>query len=167
MYSEKHLEDLIFNNKDIIHEFGFPVLWENTERQFELPSGKKIDLVSYETYDREMVLTIIELKKDKAAEIALIQVYGYLHEFLQYVCKPPLIRIYISVVLVGFETHEMPICSFLNVPVEVYTYKYGIRGPKFTRETVMNSYFGQIEPGEGCTQINIPTIDDFINKVLE
>lgn len=41
-FLEKDLEDLIFKNKDRIHEYGFIQFSTNSFRQYVLPSGKKL-----------------------------------------------------------------------------------------------------------------------------
>lgn len=56
---EKPIEDLIFQNKDIIHNFGFISFLGQSFRQYELPSGKKIDIVTHDTIGDEICLNII------------------------------------------------------------------------------------------------------------
>lgn len=165
-FLEQTLEDIIYDNRDIIHEKGFLPLLKTVCRQFQLPSGKKIDILSYDYSEKELSVYVIELKKDKAAQDALFQAYGYLNEFLCCIDMSNLFAIYAKVVLVGYKTKELPICNFLSLPVELYTYKYGIHGIEFYQERVVKNDFVPFGDHEGGASLEIVPIDDLINNAV-
>lgn len=129
-FLEKNLEDIIMDNKDIIHEKGFEPLLSRTFRQYKLPSNKIIDIVSAEPNGDELLLHIIELKKDDTTLATLIQAYGYLSELLT-ILSEGFKTVYCKVILVGKDAKDIPIMDFLAIPTEIYTYKYGINGIMF------------------------------------
>lgn len=128
-FLEKTLEDIIMEIKDTVHEYGFEVLLSNNVRQFRLPSGKKIDILSFEIMHSDLLFYIIELKKNKTDD-ALSQAYGYLHEALN-LWKPLFENIYCKVILVGHEITYNPISYYLSMPTEMYTYTYKAKGIDF------------------------------------
>lgn len=132
-FSEKTLEEIIFKNRDKIHEYGFEVLLPNTFRQFRLDSGKIIDILSYDITETEILLYVIELKKGRTFE-ALEQAYGYMDELL-FELKPRFDKIYSKVILVGNEVTPTPLLNFLAHPTETYTYDYTIDGIVFNMVT--------------------------------
>ena len=128
-FLEKDLENIIVENKETIHQRGFEVMLSNTIRQYKLPSGKIIDIVTYEQSDDEILLYIIELKRGNTKE-ALLQAYGYFAELYTEI-KPMFNSIIPKIIIVGREITEVPIANYLTVPTECYTYTYDYNGIQF------------------------------------
>lgn len=148
-FFEKDLEDLIMEHKDNIDERGFVPLFSNTVQQFILPSGKKIDILSYEKKDDDIIVYIIELKRGKTKIASLLQAYEYLDELLEILYGVGYGMIYASVILVGYENTPVPICKFLNCPALFFSYHYDIDGLKFTQQEVVSPHYGQTQYYEG------------------
>lgn len=135
---EKPIKDLIFQNKDIIHKFGFISFLGQSFRQYELPSGKKIDMVTHDTIGDEIYLNIIEIKKDDiSTRNGIMQAYEYAAELTDSLFSGGVINtIYLKVILVGYKLKNMPIIKFMTFSPEIYTYNYdAFTGLKFTQQT--------------------------------
>lgn len=130
-FLEKTLEAIIYENHKAIPGRGLKLKYTHIDRQFALPSGKKIDLLNWQIVDDVLYATIIELKKDQLSESALWQVLGYLDEFTCHsVGRFPDMQI--DIMLIGDEFNQN-IAQFLQVSayVSVYTYKYSYDGILF------------------------------------
>lgn len=135
---ERPIEDVIFENKDIIHEKGFIVFNSIAHRQFELPSQKKIDIVTWEVLDDEMKLAIIEIKKDEVSgKSGVLQAYEYAAELTDIFFKETIIKtIYLNVILVGYELKDLSVLKFLTFQPDIYLYDFNtLSGFKFNQQT--------------------------------
>lgn len=135
---EKQLEDVIFDNRDTIHERGFIQFLGKSFRQYALPSGKKIDLLTYDKIGDEIFLNIIEIKKDDiSGRNGVVQAYEYASEMVESLFSLNLANsIYLKVVLVGYDLNDLPIMKFMTFLPDIYIYKIDtLDGIKFTQET--------------------------------
>lgn len=81
-FLEKTLEEIIFYNRHRIIKRGFnEEFYDHTERQFLLPSGRRIDILTWQIRGNVIYANIIELKKDQATNAAFWQGLDYLDEF--------------------------------------------------------------------------------------
>jgi hypothetical protein len=121
---EKDIENIIFDNKDVIHQFGFIEFLTKTFRQFLLPSGKKIDLLTFEKIDDEIYLNIIEIKKDEiSGQSGIVQAYEYASELIDSLFSATGIStIYLKIILVGYTTKDLSLTKFLTFLPDIYTY---------------------------------------------
>src|SRR5713226_7639066 len=82
-FLEKDLEDIIMANKSEIVQKGFPAFYKHVKRQFYLPNGKKIDILTFEISDDNVLkCKVIELKKGVADLQTLLQLLGYVEAVL-------------------------------------------------------------------------------------
>lgn len=135
---EKQLEDIIFDNRDNINERGFMQFLGKSFKQYVLPSGKKIDLLTYDKMDNEIFLNIIEIKKDDiSGRNGVVQAYEYASEMAETLFSLNIAdTIYLKVVLVGYDLKDLPIMRFMTFLPDIYTYKIDtLDGIKFTQET--------------------------------
>jgi len=132
-FLEKTLEDIIYENQDTIHERGFPALHNNTYRQFPLPSGRFIDLLSFTIEKNVIYISLFELKKENLNIDSLLQLLSYGSE-VRVLCSPHFSRVEMDMVLIGSDYDEK-IGALLAemLPVEIYLYKYLINGIFFKR----------------------------------
>ncbi len=130
-FLEKTLEDIIFENRDVIHTYGVPRLRHNTYRQFYLPSGKKLDIVSFSYYNKCLWFDIWELKRDIVDFTTFNQAYGYYKE-LKALLAPKFEKCEFSMVLIGKTAQNMSFLDDFNIRTHAYTYDYGINGINFS-----------------------------------
>lgn len=83
-FLEKTLEEIVFENKDTVKDRGFMSFYQHTFRQYYLPSGKKIDIFSYEIVDNILYFRIVELKKECLNYAAFKQIMVYFFEVLEH-----------------------------------------------------------------------------------
>lgn len=132
-FLEQTLEDIIFSNRNIIHEKGLSRLYQNSIRQFVLPSGKKIDIFSFEIKDCVIEFSVIELKKDKGDLQTIVQAIEYYGELCEIMNSNFSIHVG-KIIVVGSDIKQNPLPFLLNIPVEIYSYEYLIGGIAFKRE---------------------------------
>jgi len=73
-FLEKNLEDIIFENKELLSDRGLVnIFYKNTKRQVIMPFGRKIDMLTWGIVDDVIYARIIELKKDCVGYNALYQ----------------------------------------------------------------------------------------------
>lgn len=131
-FLERTLEDIIFENRNVIQERGFPKFKEKVFRQVILPSGKKIDILSLQIKNGHLEFDVFELKRETININTACQAYYYVEEISRLVanefvsCKP-------SIVLVGKYYENIPLLKELKIPISVYTYSYHMDGISFTR----------------------------------
>ena len=132
-FLEKDLEDIIFENKNKIHERGLPVLYEELERQRDI-KGKRIDLFNYECVgDDSINFTIFELKKDKIDFNAYAQIVQYFFEECVFFKKHKKI-LKANLVLIGKDFDESVLLScILSDIIDIYVYKYDYDGIRFQK----------------------------------
>ncbi len=135
-FFENNLEEIIFNNKNKIHTRGFSAtFYKNTETQFVLPSGKIIDILSWEiSNNNELSATIFELKRNNISIESLSQVCEYALEFLVHV-ENGFKYLKLEIVLCGCTISEQILnLVSLNSNLSVYTYDYTYDGIFFKKE---------------------------------
>lgn len=140
-FLEKDLEDIIFENKNIIHERGFTLNYENLERQYVTRNGI-IDLYNFEIKENIAYLTIIELKKDNIDFKAYGQIMNYFFSEMITLKSKNLKDIKINLVLVGktYDEEVLLACSTSEI-IDIYTYKYDYDGISFLKQTTGFSEF--------------------------
>lgn len=131
-FYEKTVEDIIFENKNIIHNYGLPKFRKTTFRQFVLPSGKKLDLFSYDLIDGHAFIDIYELKRYDINTDAVCQAYNYFTEVSQLVAGR-FRSVDINIVMVGRTYVPFMLFEKMNLPFSVYTYDYKLSGMMFTK----------------------------------
>ena len=142
-FLEKTLESIIFENKDNIWEKGFPILYKNTERQYQIDS-RRIDLFSYEEIDDVFYFKIFELKRGVIDNKALLQISDYYFRILMKnkgVYKDYKYDLY----LIGnnYDNDVLSTC-LLSEFLHFYTYKYDYSGIKFEKMSKTHSEFKEI-----------------------
>lgn len=131
-FLEKTLEDIIFENKDCIHNYGLPKFKKTTFRQFILPSGKKLDIFSYDLIDGHIVIDIYELKRYEINTDAICQAYNYFMEVTQFTAGK-FKSIDIHIIMIGRYYDPVMIFEKMNLPFSVYTYDYQLNGMTFIK----------------------------------
>lgn len=155
---EKPLEDIIFENKDKIHKYGFIYFSSKAFRQYLLPSGKKIDIVTWERLDDEVYLDIIEIKKDSiSGRNGIVQAYEYAAELTDILFSESGVNtIYLKIILVGYDYTDLSVTKFLSFLPDIYTYiTCPLDGTKFT----------QVSEG-GITLSKHSEIDGMLNLLI-
>ncbi len=122
---EQTLEDIIYNNRSIIHTKGLSRLRMNTFRQVVLPSSRKIDILSFEINEGCFNCDIYELKRDVINADAVCQAFNYFKE-IRYLTKSWFCRLDAKIIMVGKKYEPISILDSLPVPVSVYIYKFAI-----------------------------------------
>jgi hypothetical protein len=167
-FLETDLEDIIFEHRKVIHRYGLPKFLKNTIRQLILPSGKKIDLFTFDIKDDELTFAVFELKKDKTDTQTLVQAFGYVSELMEMfydkfaACKP-------AIVVVGKDVKHIPLIYFLKIPAESYSYKYGINGLEFTREDNRTEWdkSGNLKYANLLCAINFEIIQENNERIID
>lgn len=139
-FLEKTLEDIVFENKSIIHTKGFPKFKKNVFRQVAMPSGRKIDIFSYEIKDGKLYADIFELKLDRINTDAVCQAYNYFSELFQ-VIEGGFRSFDIHIVLIGRKYDTIDIFNKMNLSYSCYTYDYTMDGIMFTCHRERNEKF--------------------------
>lgn len=139
-FTEKTLEDIIIENKDKISERGFPAFYQNVVRQFKLPSGKIIDILSFMIVEDILMVKIFELKRDEIKIDGLCQISDYAYEFFCFTF-PHFSNVQIDKFIVGSDaSKEVISINDLQIGIELYLYKYTINGLFFKKfESIMNT----------------------------
>lgn len=140
-FLEKTLEQLIFLNRKVVHERGLPAFYKNAERQFRLPSGKIIDIFSFEfVHENSLHCRIYELKKDLLTIDSFLQILNYYNEIFG-LLYPSFASIKVEGILVGsgitpdLEGIEEPITD-----ISFYVYRYDFDGLKFEKQEKCSDY---------------------------
>lgn len=131
-FYEQTVEDIIFDNRTIIHRYGLPVFKKTTFRQFYLPSGKKIDIISYDLTDGHIKIDVYELKRLTINADAICQAYNYFIE-LTSVTAGKFKSVDIHIIMVGRAYEPMLLFEKMNLPFSVYTYDYRLTGMIFSK----------------------------------
>ena len=135
-FLEKTLEDLIFENRAKIHENGLPKFKHRSYRQFYLPSGRKIDIISFEFISGTLFVNLYELKKECIDTSSICQAYNYMHEF-KGLLKGLYNECHVKIVLVGKKYDPISILDGLQADIEVYTYDYRLNGLQFYKQDTL------------------------------
>ena len=134
---EQPILDVIFDNKDIIHEHGFIIFEPSAEKQFKLPSGRKIDILTWNIIDDECKVSLIEIKKDEiTSRNGIVQAYDYAGELKELLFTDKKIKtIHLDIVLVGYELKDVFALHFMTFQPTMFTYKFNpLTGFVFTQE---------------------------------
>lgn len=147
-FFEKTLEQIIIQNQKIIHQKGFPQLLEHNISQFILPSGCKIDILSFsiDTTLEGISFKVFELKREMIQIEALCQVSEYASQ-LYMLCCPHFKYINIERFVVGTD-YSTQVRSIMDaqVSIEIYLYKYTINGVAFKKsESFMESSHNEVD----------------------
>lgn len=131
---EADIEHMIFNNKDHIHERGFVEFLDVSERQFRLPSGKIIDIVTYRENEEVFHFKIIELKRGIINIQTFEQAINYCHEFLIPEASKKVKEIQYEIILCGSEIDPtLENVIYLGCNVQAYLYEFNYNGLSFRK----------------------------------
>lgn len=132
-FLEKNLEDIIFENKNNIHEKGFPKISGDMHRQFCI-GMKRLDLVSIEQLGDTRNVCIYELKKGKIDYNAYFQLVGYFFDFCLEHKRNNLGDLNLHLYLIGSEVEDNVLyAALLSEFIHIYTYKYDYNGIIFEK----------------------------------
>lgn len=131
-FYEKTVEDLIFDNRANIHLHGLPKFRNTSFRQFVLPSGKKMDIISYDIIEGNLIVDIYELKRLSIDTDAVCQAYNYYTELLS-ITSSRFRSVEIQIIMIGRTFAPIPIFEKMNLPFSVYTYDYKFTGVSFQK----------------------------------
>lgn len=138
-FLERTLEDIVFDNRDKIHMKGLKRLKSKSFRQVILPSGKKLDILSYDISNSgHLSFDIYELKRDYINIEAVCQAYNYYNEIGQLI-DGHFKSWDASIVMVGKRYDNISILAGMKIPISVYTYEYGYDGITFKDADVQSS----------------------------
>ena len=130
-FLEQTLEDIIVENSQIIHNRGFQKMYKCLERQFRLPSGKIIDILTWEIRGDVIYAKIIELKRGVCDESAFWQGLAYLEEFMLSVIQD-FSNFDIRLIVCGDSVVDnLGSLIFIDSNVKFYSYKYDYDGIRF------------------------------------
>lgn len=136
-FTEKTLEEIIFENRDKVSERGFPFFLKNSIRQFILPSGLKVDLFSFEINEDSICCRVFELKKENLDTDSLCQLLRYCTEIYSLLI-PHFTNISIDKFLIGKKVcDDLSLLHLHLVDVELYTYTYNFDGVFFHKHITM------------------------------
>jgi hypothetical protein len=138
-FLEKTLEDIIFDNREYIHEKGLPRFKNQAFRQFFLPSGRKIDIITFDLLHGSLDVHIYELKKEYIDAAAICQAYNYLHEFMG-LTAGNFESYNVKVIMIGKKYEPVSLLDGLKADIDVYTYDYGMNGIEFQKQNSGISY---------------------------
>lgn len=129
-FLEKTLEDIIMGNPEKCVERGFPAFYKNIKRQVRLPSAGIVDIMSWEIFDNELSVNIIELKKSEISISTYTQVIQYGVDVLK-ATHSAFEKVNVQLYVVGSEisSDALNILSWgVNIHNVCYVYDYdGIR----------------------------------------
>lgn len=168
-FLEQNLEQIIADNISTIQEKGFPYLFDCTKRQFRLPSGSIIDLISFQIDGKNITLRVFELKRKKISFDGLVQLYGYCLE-LYTLLYPYFDNINIDKFLVGADMDNSLQITLSHVSdVEVYVYEYQLNGINFKRfipvwERTNDELLKSFKPTEKSAIFHQNIVDMFLDS---
>lgn len=131
-FFEKTVEDIIFDNQRIIHKYGLPKFRGTVFRQFVLPSGKKIDILSYDIVDGHVTMDVYELKRLDINSDAVCQAYNYFIEVTQFTAGR-FKSVEIHIIMIGRSYDPVLMFEKMELPFSVYTYDYKLNGMTFRK----------------------------------
>lgn len=165
-FLEKNLEDMIFQNRRILANRGFPAHESNMIRQMPIPSGGRVDLFSYELEGGDTIrCTVFELKKGRLDAESVLQVSQYASE-IQRLLQPYFQNITVKKVLVGNDySLKFTVLFEYMETIEVYLYKYLVDGIRFKK----SQRLFEIEHPEIITLLNTPSESnaDFLKMLID
>lgn len=135
-FFEKNLEDIVFENRNTVHEKGFPRFYKNAKRQFLLPSQKRVDIFTWVVVNDVLYARVIEFKRAAIQEAALWQAIRYHHELIS--ATAGYFKDYeIEICLVGTDVHEslnVLLAASVSEHIRLIKYQYSFHGIKFIEE---------------------------------
>ncbi len=131
-FLEKTVEDIVFENKEVIHNYGLPKFRKTVFRQFVLPSGKKLDIVAFDLIDGHLILDIYELKRHEINTDAICQAYNYFIQVTQ-LTAGKFKSVDIHIIMVGRWYDPFMLFEKMELPFSVYTYDYKLTGMTFRK----------------------------------
>lgn len=165
---EATLENMIMDNIGFCQLRGFPEVYNKTNRQFRLPTGKICDLFSYELNNNSLNCKIFELKRGELGVSALLQVIEYGIDAAKY-SSWSFENVNIELYLIGSEINdEMLNLIGWGVNVKVLTYEYRFDGIHFQPLTVPGNYpppYWVKRPHEMMGKPNDDDISSWVNKL--
>lgn len=132
-FFEKNLEDIVFDKRDTVHEKGFPKFYKHAQRQFSLPSGKRIDIFTWEVVGGKLFARIIEFKRTAITEDTLWQGIHY-HDLLITITAGCFIDYDIDIILIGTDMYyssNVMFAASLSDKIRLFEYQYSYDGIKF------------------------------------
>ena len=130
-FLEQNLETIVYENQKECVKRGFPEFYENVKRQVRLPTGKIMDIFSFEIRNEIMFCKIFELKKEEISLNTIFQVvnYGYdLYASVGKYSKDAQIELY----CVGNElAGEILYLLAWGINITMVTYSYNVDGIGF------------------------------------
>lgn len=133
-FLEKTLEEIIFENRHRIHERGFVPFFKNAQRQYRLPSGKVIDILTWDVKGDVFHAKIIELKKDSNSDAAFWQAIDYCGELFMTLFNE-FTNIYIQpIICANSISTNIENLMFVRTNVVAISYKYNYDGIVFNKE---------------------------------
>lgn len=131
-FLEKTVEDIVFENKEVIHNYGLPKFKKTVFRQFVLPSGKKLDIVAFDLTEGHLSLDIYELKRHEINTDAICQAYNYFIQVTQ-LTAGKFKSVDIHIIMVGRWYDPFLLFEKMELPFSVYTYDYKLNGMRFKK----------------------------------
>ncbi len=131
-FLEQTLEDIIFENRAIIHTKGLCQFKGTSFRQLILPSSKKLDILSYDITDGHISIDLYELKKDTINLDAILQAYNYFTEVSTCICGS-FKTFDIHIIMIGRRYDPPPLLEKMKLPISVFVYDYELNGISFTK----------------------------------
>lgn len=148
-FLENDLEAIIFENRQALHSRGLPPFFSKICRQFTLPSGKRMDIFSFEIYNNELYFSVWELKKDQVNNDTLMQALAYYRE-ISSIIGSDFKKCHGQILLMGKSFGYLPLIDCLDIDIQVYTYGYGADGITFSFEQTRRMDYPH-SPGFGKT----------------
>lgn len=131
-FFEKTLEEIVFENMEFVQKRGFVQFYKYAQRQFRLPCGKRIDILTWEFEGDLIRARIIELKREVITESTYFQGIGYYADFLASI-GGYFKDFDIEVVLVGTNmTENVSNAIHVSNIIRPFSYKYDFDGISFT-----------------------------------
>ncbi len=138
-FFEKNLEDIIFENRATIQNHGLPPFRKTTFRQFILPSGKKLDIFSFDLIEGHLFVEIYELKLYRINTDAICQAYEY-YKQIRSITAGYFKSVDIHITMIGREYDPIMIFEKMNLPFSAYTYEFKITGMTFIKHIERKQY---------------------------
>lgn len=158
IFLEKTLEDIVYDNAHTVHLKGLPIFYKMVDRQFLLPSGKKIDLLTWEITDADTIhFKIIELKKEEITESAYWQALEYYSEFLECIIGH-FKHFNAEVILIGTDKGRKPSLAVnISNNVSIFTYHFTYDGIRFVEYKAsynkLKEYALSMDPEDGNIKV--------------
>lgn len=131
-FLEQTLEDIIFENRYIIHTKGLNPFKRTSFRQVILPSGKKLDILTYDITEGHISIDLYELKKECINLDAILQAYNYFTEVSTCICGN-FKTFDIHIIMIGRRYDPPPLLEKMKLPISVFVYDYELNGISFTK----------------------------------